>query len=161
MRSIFAFHDIGSIIRLLGKVKLRQVEDHVTGLLQGGSTMFRDFGRRIQRDMSRQLTERLPNAASRPKVQVMSHQMQRYAVWFGGSILGTIPEFHSICHSKAEYEEYGASICRTNAVFTEGWQMHRAMNADHWVDLWAGWLLLGATCKNVAMLGIWTFSCCI
>ena len=46
--------------------------------------MFKEFGRRIQRDMTRQLAERLPEAASRPKVQVLSHQMQRYAVWFGG-----------------------------------------------------------------------------
>jgi len=81
--------------------------------------MFKEFGRRIQRDMTRQLAERLPEAASRPKVQVLSHQMQRYAVWFGGSVLGSVPEFGSICHTRAEYEEYGPSICRTNAVFRE------------------------------------------
>lgn len=81
--------------------------------------MFRDFGRRIQRDMTRQITERLGDVATRPQIQVLGHKMQRYAVWFGGSVLGTIPEFHTICHSRADYEEYGASICRTNAVFRE------------------------------------------
>ena len=81
--------------------------------------MFKEFGRRIQRDMTRQLAERLPEASARPKVQVLSHQMQRYAVWFGGSVLGSVPEFGSICHTRAEYEEHGPSICRTNAVFRE------------------------------------------
>lgn len=81
--------------------------------------MFRDFGRRIQRDMTRTLAERLPNSASRPTVEVLCHQMQRFAVWFGGSVLGTVPGFHNICHSKAEYEEYGPSVCRTNPVFRE------------------------------------------
>ena len=87
--------------------------------MQGGSTMFKDFGRRIQRDMTRQLAERLPTAPSRPEVVVKSHQMQRYAVWFGGSVLGMMPEFSSVCHTRQEYEEHGPSICRTNAVHME------------------------------------------
>lgn len=51
------------------------------------------------------------------EVQVVSHHMQRYAVWFGGSMLASTPEFYSVCHSKASYEEYGPSICRHNPVF--------------------------------------------
>ena len=43
--------------------------------------------------------------------------VQKYAVWFGGSLLGSNPNFHRICHSKAQYEEIGPSICRHNAVF--------------------------------------------
>jgi len=43
--------------------------------------------------------------------------VQRYAVWFGGSVLGSSPAFPSICHSKAEYDEKGPSICRHNAIF--------------------------------------------
>ena len=82
--------------------------------------MFRDFGRRIQRDMTRRLADRLPDTASCPQVQVLSHHMQRFAVWFGGSVLGTLPDFHKICHSKADYEEHGPSICRTNPVFRDG-----------------------------------------
>ena len=81
--------------------------------------MFKDFGRRIQRDMTRQLAERLPTAASRPEVVVHSHQLQRYAVWFGGSVLGMMPEFSSVCHTRQEYDEHGPSICRTNAVYME------------------------------------------
>jgi actin-related protein 3 len=51
------------------------------------------------------------------EVNVLSHQMQRFAVWFGGSVLASTPEFYTACHTKADYEEYGPSICRTNPVF--------------------------------------------
>ncbi|KAJ3611452.1 hypothetical protein NHX12_021467 [Muraenolepis orangiensis] len=77
-------------------------------VLSGGSTMFRDFGRRMQRDLKR------------PKpmeVQVVTHHMQRYAVWFGGSMLASTPEFSQVCHSKKDYDEIGPSICRHNPVF--------------------------------------------
>ena len=43
--------------------------------------------------------------------------VQRFAVWFGGSVLGSNDKFSSICHSKAQYEEYGPSICRHNSIF--------------------------------------------
>lgn len=32
-------------------------------------------------------------------------------------IIGKFLLFVQACHTKAEYEEYGASICRTNPVF--------------------------------------------
>ena len=95
-------------------------------VLSGGSTMFRDFGRRMQRDIKRvvdarlKLSEELSGGRIKPKpidVQVVSHQMQRYAVWFGGSMLGCTPEFYQVCHTKADYDEYGPSICRHNPVF--------------------------------------------
>nr|UEK51535.1 actin-like protein 5 [Parasacculina yatsui] len=95
-------------------------------VLSGGSTMFRDFDRRLQRDIKRQvdtrlkLSESLSKGRIKPKpidVQVLSHHMQRYAVWFGGSMLASTPEFYQVCHTKAQYEEYGPSICRHNAVF--------------------------------------------
>lgn len=85
-------------------------------VLSGGSTMFRDFGRRLQRDIKRSVDARLRISEnlsegrikvswnvtecgtackvnfSQPKpidVQVISHHMQRYAVWFGGSMLAS------------------------------------------------------------------------
>ncbi|KAI1891321.1 hypothetical protein AGOR_G00142600 [Albula goreensis] len=94
--------------------------------LSGGSTMFRDFGRRLQRDLKRvvdarlRLSEELSGGRIKPKpmeVQVITHHMQRYAVWFGGSMLASTPEFLQVCHSKKDYEEYGPSICRHNPVF--------------------------------------------
>lgn len=96
-------------------------------VLSGGSTMFRDFDRRLQRDIQRIVNARLKTSYSlsqgrlEPKpidVQVLSHHMQRYAVWFGGSMLATTSEFYSTyCHTKAQYDEWGPSICRHNPVF--------------------------------------------
>ena len=95
-------------------------------VLSGGSTMFRDFDRRLQRDIQRMVNGRLKlsynlsQGTLNPKpieVQVISHHMQRYAVWFGGSMLASTPEFYTVCHTKAQYEEFGPSICRHNPVF--------------------------------------------
>ncbi|XP_057405947.1 actin-related protein 3B isoform X5 [Balaenoptera acutorostrata] len=107
-------------------------------VLSGGSTMFRDFGRRLQRDLKRvvdarlRLSEELSGGRIKPKpveVQVITHHMQRYAVWFGGSMLASTsvhapsagclvqPEFFQVCHTKKDYEEYGPTICRHNPVF--------------------------------------------
>jgi len=95
-------------------------------VLSGGSTMFKDFGRRMERDLRRsvdarlKITEQLSGGRLKPKpidVSVISHQMQRYAVWFGGSMLASTPDFYQVCHTKADYDEYGPSICRHNPVF--------------------------------------------
>jgi len=95
-------------------------------VLSGGSTMFRDFGRRIQRDLKRitetrlKATEDLAFGNIKPKpidVNVVTHRMQRYAVWFGGSMLASTGEFYKVAHTKADYMERGAAICRHNPVF--------------------------------------------
>jgi len=95
-------------------------------VLSGGSTMFKDFGRRLQRDVNKLINNRIKisselagNAikAEPMKVEVISHAMQRYAVWFGGSLIGASAEFSKNVKTKAEYEEYGPSICRNNPVF--------------------------------------------
>lgn len=61
--------------------------------------MFRDFGRRLQRDVKRVVDARLKHSIElsgghiTPKpidVTVVSHHMQRYAVWFGGSMLASM-----------------------------------------------------------------------
>jgi actin-related protein 3 len=71
-------------------------------VLSGGTTMFKDFGRRLQRDIKRIVDNRmqlnmdrlraLTREVSAPPavdVNVVSHPMQRYAVWFGGSMLAS------------------------------------------------------------------------
>uniref|UniRef100_A0AC35TRK5 Actin-related protein 3 n=1 Tax=Rhabditophanes sp. KR3021 TaxID=114890 RepID=A0AC35TRK5_9BILA len=95
-------------------------------VLSGGSTMFKDFGRKMQRDIKKisdnrlAVSEQLSGGNLKPNpidVQVFSHRMQRYAVWFGGSMLASTAEFYSVAHTKEEYLEKGASICRFNPVF--------------------------------------------
>jgi len=95
-------------------------------VLSGGSSMFKDFGKRLQRDVKRFVDWRIKRSeelsggklkAVPLDVAVISHQMQRYAVWFGGSMLASTPEFYNVCHTKKAYEEIGPSICRHNPVF--------------------------------------------
>eukprot|EP01132_Coremiostelium_polycephalum_P002606 gene2606-3231_t len=95
-------------------------------VLSGGSTMFKDFGKRLQRDIKRSVDYRIKRSeelsGGRIKsvpltVNVHTHQMQRYAVFFGGSMLASTPEFYNVCHTKEKYDEYGPSICRHNPVF--------------------------------------------
>jgi len=95
-------------------------------VLSGGSTMFKDFGKRLQRDIKRAVDFRIKRSeqlsggtlkATPVDVNVITHSMQRYAVWFGGSMLACTPEFFKVCHTKAQYDELGPSIARYNAVF--------------------------------------------
>jgi len=95
-------------------------------VLSGGSTMFKDFGKRLQRDVKRAVDNRIKISeqlsggkikANPVDVNVITHQMQRYAVWFGGSMLASTPEFYNVCHTKAKYDEFGPSIARHNPVF--------------------------------------------
>jgi hypothetical protein len=71
-------------------------------VLSGGSTMFKDFGKRLQRDIKTIVDQRLAILSHRAQsnlrndaqikstevdVNVITHKMQRFAVWFGGSLL--------------------------------------------------------------------------
>jgi len=99
-------------------------------VLSGGSTMFKDFSKRLQRDVRRYVDNRQEKSVSLGgeaakalpvvpiEVKVISHKMQRYAVWFGGSMLSSTAEFYKACHTKAQYEEHGASICRYNSLIS-------------------------------------------
>jgi actin-related protein 3 len=95
-------------------------------VLSGGSTLYKDFGRRLNRDLKRFVDYRIKRSeelsggrikAVPMETNVISHPMQRYAVWFGGSILASTNEFYQVCHTKAKYDEVGPSICRYNPVF--------------------------------------------
>lgn len=94
-------------------------------VLSGGSTMFRDFGRRLQRDIKHLVDARIQKSeqlsgskSSGVEVQVISHKRQRNAVWFGGSLLAQTPEFKSYCYTKQDYDEYGPGIVRQFSLVT-------------------------------------------
>lgn len=94
-------------------------------VLSGGSTMFKDFGKRLQRDLKGIVNERVHRSeqlsgvqSSGVDVQVISHKKQRYAVWFGGSLLAQTAEFKSYCYTKSEYDEYGPGIVRNFSLFS-------------------------------------------
>ncbi|EEH22680.1 hypothetical protein PABG_04891 [Paracoccidioides brasiliensis Pb03] len=93
-------------------------------VLSGGSTLYKDFGRRLQRDIKHLVDARIRASEARSggarsgglEVQVITHKRQRHGPWFGGSLLGQTPEFRSYCHTKAEYDEIGPSIVRRFAL---------------------------------------------
>lgn len=94
-------------------------------VLSGGSTMFKDFGRRLQRDIKQIVNARIHHSeqlssarSSGVDVEVISHRRQRNAVWFGGSLLSQTSEFKSYCHTKADYDEYGPNIVRNFSLFS-------------------------------------------
>ncbi|KAJ7605861.1 actin-related protein Arp3 [Mycena polygramma] len=95
-------------------------------VLSGGSTMFQHFGQRLKRDLKQLVDRRLDASvlasggvlkSSGVEVEVISHKRQWYAVWFGGSLLASLPEFYTSCHTKAQYDEIGPSICRCYQIF--------------------------------------------
>ncbi|GFR48843.1 hypothetical protein Agub_g10796, partial [Astrephomene gubernaculifera] len=88
-------------------------------VLSGGSTMFKNFARRLAADMTAATSRRLQPGAKAIDITVRSHPMQRFAVWFGGSLVACDPGFGAVCHSREQYMEHGPSICRSNYVFRE------------------------------------------
>jgi len=88
--------------------------------------MFPRFDRRLQQDLRKIVDARAkefqrqsgdPNKEIKYEVNVVSHERQRYAVWYGGSVVGSSEEYQRTAHTKQQYEEYGSSICRNNAMF--------------------------------------------
>jgi actin-related protein 3 len=86
-------------------------------VLSGGSTMFKHFGRRLERDLKHIVDGRTPVGATAVDVNVISHSSQRFAVWMGGSYLAASQHFEQLCISKRDYEERGPSVARQSRVF--------------------------------------------
>lgn len=103
----------------------RRLYQYIT--LSGGSTMYKFFPKRLQRDILRIVQKRedfvqakYPTLEIKKiSVKVITHPFQRFAVWCGGSLLASQPEFLQSFHTKAEYEEKGPSIARANPVFNQ------------------------------------------
>ena len=90
-------------------------------VLSGGSTLFKNFDKRLEQEVRRRVMNRyegLGIAENAPEVSVKQNMVQQAAVWFGGSMLADNREnFVNIVSTKAQYEEYGPQIARSNAVF--------------------------------------------
>mmetsp|Transcript_44853 Transcript_44853/g.105201 ORF Transcript_44853/g.105201 Transcript_44853/m.105201 type:complete len:416 (+) Transcript_44853:199-1446(+) len=98
-------------------------------VLSGGSTMFKDLDKRLKRELKKTVDKRIKASyqasgtagaevqGSEVAVNVVSHPFQRFAVWFGGSMLACNPEFLTVSKSKEEYDEYGPGIMRHSPVF--------------------------------------------
>jgi len=94
-------------------------------VLSGGSTLYKNFGKRLQLDVKRICSNRIDamfeasGGTIKPQpidVQVLSHDLQRYAVWFGGSMLANMPAFPQQLITREQYDECGPSIMRRVSV---------------------------------------------
>jgi actin-related protein 3 len=111
--------------------------------------MFKGFEKRLKRDIGRKVEERenaqrlrTPNAeAKKIAVEVHTHKFQRFAVWFGASMLASQPSFQGSFHTKAQYKEQGPRIARHNPVFASV-RGPRACDG-------APWWLTGVPCAQV------------
>ncbi|KAJ3671210.1 hypothetical protein LUZ60_008636 [Juncus effusus] len=74
-------------------------------ILTGGSTLFPQFAQRLERELR-------PLVPDNYKVKIRSQEDAMVGVWKGGSVLGSSPEFESMCVTKSEYEEMGSARCR-------------------------------------------------
>eukprot|EP00461_Guttulinopsis_vulgaris_P000289 UN00289 len=103
----------------------KQLYSYIT--LSGGSTMYKNFTRRIERDLKQKTSARhemntklFPQLDLKPiEVNVIAHKFQRFAVWFGGSLLCTQAHVLGAFHTREQYQEYGPSIVRANQVFRQ------------------------------------------
>ena len=101
----------------------RPLYNYIT--LSGGSTMFKNFTKRLERDIRKKVTERADYTAKmypglvtkKVEANVVTHPFQRFAVWFGGSMLASQPDFLGYFHTREQYAEQGPRIARHNAVF--------------------------------------------
>ena len=63
-------------------------------VLSGGSTLFKDFDRRLQHQLQKRVDKRMEQyneitgETASIECNVFQNIVQRYAVWFGGSVLG-------------------------------------------------------------------------
>lgn len=75
-------------------------------VLVGGSSRFKNFEQRLSLELNRLI----PNAY-KTKVIASKHAVERScSSWIGGSILSSLGSFQQLWLSKAEYEEYGATL---------------------------------------------------
>lgn len=103
-------------------------------VLSGGSTMFRNFDKRLKEGLQDRVDTRVQRnlerirasgssaaAAAQPeriKVRVVSHDFQRIAVWFGGSMLADDwNKFSKVVITKEQYQEEGPRCARESRVF--------------------------------------------
>lgn len=101
----------------------KQLYNYIT--LSGGSTMYKNFTRRIERDIKIRVKERHTyNIEKFPdmdlkltEVNVVAHDYQRFAVWFGGSMIASQPDMLSMFHTREQYAEIGPRIARSNPAF--------------------------------------------
>lgn len=96
-------------------------------VLSGGSTTIRGFKERLQTQLQSRVDARfekykqMTNVSSTGiNVNVTQNPFLKYSVWHGASMMASEAGFLKQCHTRKQYEEYGPSIARYNAVTNLG-----------------------------------------
>ncbi|KAK8803745.1 hypothetical protein WA158_001439 [Blastocystis sp. Blastoise] len=94
-------------------------------VIAGGSSLFKGFGKRLQRDINRSVKARIESnrqeissklssaeviAEKSIDVNVTEPKDRQYASYIGGSYVASNPNFLSGCVTKEQYDEYGSSV---------------------------------------------------
>eukprot|EP00917_Polyrhabdina_sp_WS-2016_P025091 GHVP01054053.1.p1 GENE.GHVP01054053.1~~GHVP01054053.1.p1 ORF type:complete len:387 (+),score=68.04 GHVP01054053.1:152-1312(+) len=88
-------------------------------ILSGGSTMFKGMRERLKSELDSIIVEKT-NSFKEGDIgacQVNVHQQMNNAVYRGGSLFASLPDFPSYCITRKMYQEYGSGICRESRVF--------------------------------------------
>ena len=89
-----------------------------------------------QKDLRQRVEARTAGAGAAVEVRVRSHPMQRYAVWYGASLLGLSAGFGDIVVTREQYMESGPSIvrgwCILDGVPDRGFSWHEPCRHLHW-----------------------------
>jgi actin len=72
-------------------------------VLSGGTTMFKGFPERIEKEI-------ISLAPKGTNVQVIAPAMRKFASWIGGSVLASQDDFPQLVITRKEYDEAGAGI---------------------------------------------------
>ncbi|KAL6769194.1 ARP3 [Auxenochlorella protothecoides x Auxenochlorella symbiontica] len=95
-------------------------------VLSGGSTLFKGLARRLETEVQARVAARVQGrapashaAATGVEVHVVTHPMQHFGAWFGGSVLGASEAFREVAITRAAYMETGPTIVRNNVVHSD------------------------------------------
>ncbi|OIR58743.1 MAG: actin-related protein 3 [Amphiamblys sp. WSBS2006] len=90
-------------------------------VLSGGTTMFRGFRERLEKEVDKIVQGRLSSTAEIDPVEVRiaPSANQKHGVWSGASLFGSMDVFPSYCTTREEYKEHGAGVCRQSKVFMD------------------------------------------
>ncbi|KAL4480379.1 hypothetical protein ABPG74_020895 [Tetrahymena malaccensis] len=70
-------------------------------VLCGGSSLFRGYLPRIEKELLNEVT----NTINRKDINFVQNTHRRYSAWIGGSMLGSLSTFQNLAITKNEYEE--------------------------------------------------------
>jgi len=88
---------------------LRQQELYSNLVLCGGGSLLPGLPKRLNKEV----TDILPSVFKVKMTVGSSNNESKFAVWTGGSVLGSLGSFHQKWYSKAEYAEMGSSRLAT------------------------------------------------